>query len=129
MGSQTPSNEGVESKGNMTKEQEEQLRRSLYATLARQKAEHKIDSDSVEALASACVELFPELLEKTRVDALKEHFTYEHLPAHLQEVSKTVCELARHMIEVLPPGPELEAGLRRLLEAKDCFVRAKLQKR
>lgn len=30
------------------------------------------------------------------------------------------------MIEVLPDGPELTAGLRKLLEAKDCFVRASL---
>jgi hypothetical protein len=28
------------------------------------------------------------------------------------------------MIRDLPDGPELSAGLRKLLEAKDCFVRA-----
>jgi hypothetical protein len=28
------------------------------------------------------------------------------------------------MISTLPDGPELTAGLRKLLEAKDCFVRA-----
>lgn len=27
------------------------------------------------------------------------------------------------MIRELPDGPELTAGLRKLLEAKDCFVR------
>lgn len=56
------------------------------------------------------------------------YFNYEHLPAHLQEVSKPLGEVARLMSETLPPGPELQAGLRKLLEAKDCFVRAKVTK-
>ena len=53
-------------------------------------------------------------------------FAYEHLPPHLREVSQPVAELAQKMATELPPGPELSAGLRKLLEAKDCFVRAKL---
>lgn len=37
------------------------------------------------------------------------------------------CEaLAVIMIMELPDGPELTTGLRKLLEAKDCFVRAAL---
>ncbi len=37
------------------------------------------------------------------------------------------CEaLAALMVLELPDGPELTAGLRKLLEAKDCFVRAAL---
>lgn len=32
------------------------------------------------------------------------------------------------MVDQLPDGPELTAGLRKLLEAKDCFVRAALDK-
>jgi hypothetical protein len=51
-------------------------------------------------------------------------FKYEHLPEKLQAVSKPFCELARHMYETLPGGDELDAGLRKLLEAKDCAVRA-----
>jgi hypothetical protein len=53
-------------------------------------------------------------------------FEYEHLPARLQAVSKPCSDLAEAMIAVLPDGPELTAGLRKLLEAKDCFVRAAL---
>ena len=53
-------------------------------------------------------------------------FAYEHLPTHLQEVSKPIGELARQMDESLEEGPEKTAGLRKLLEAKDCLVRAKL---
>lgn len=51
-------------------------------------------------------------------------FEYDHLPERLQAVSKPVGDLAHAMVEVLPDGPELSAGLRKLLEAKDCFVRA-----
>lgn len=54
------------------------------------------------------------------------YFTYEHLPEHLQVVSKPIGELAKAMDESIPDGPEKSAGLRKLLEAKDCFVRAKL---
>jgi hypothetical protein len=54
------------------------------------------------------------------------YFSYEHLPENLQEVSKPIAELAKLMEETLPDGPEKSAGMRKLLEAKDCFVRAKL---
>lgn len=53
-------------------------------------------------------------------------FSYEHLPKHLQEVSKACYDLAHHMEDTLPDGPEKSAGMRKLLEAKDCFVRALL---
>lgn len=55
------------------------------------------------------------------------YFAYEHLPEKLQEVSKPVAELAKLMEETLPDGAEKSAGMRKLLEAKDCFVRAKLE--
>lgn len=54
------------------------------------------------------------------------YFEYAHLPPHLQEVSKPIGELAMLMEGSLPDGPEKSAGLRKLLEAKDCLVRAKL---
>lgn len=57
---------------------------------------------------------------------IMKHFGYAHLPAHLQEVSKPVGELAEKFAAELNDGPEKSAGLRKLLEAKDCFVRAKL---
>lgn len=53
-------------------------------------------------------------------------FTYQHLPAHLQAVSRPCAELAERMAEELPDGPELAFGLRQLLLAKDAFVRAAL---
>jgi len=53
-------------------------------------------------------------------------FQYDHLPRELQDVSKSVCILAEDMNEQLPDSAEKTAGLRKLLEAKDCFVRARL---
>lgn len=55
-----------------------------------------------------------------------QYFTYEHLKTPLREVSKECHDLAEQMVLQLPDGPELTTGLRKLLEAKDCFVRAAL---
>lgn len=55
---------------------------------------------------------------------LLQFFAFDHLPEHLQEISKPFSVLANHVCYRLPDGPELSAGLRKLLEAKDCFVRA-----
>ncbi|ELI9034568.1 hypothetical protein R4E38_10485 [Morganella morganii] len=57
---------------------------------------------------------------------IMKYFEYLHLPPHLQEVSKPIGDLAKQMDEQLPDGAEKSAGLRKLLEAKDCLVRAKL---
>lgn len=54
------------------------------------------------------------------------YFAWAHLPAHLQPISAECGALALTMVATLPDGPELTAGLRKLLEAKDCFVRAAL---
>ena len=59
----------------------------------------------------------------TNVD---KYFSYEHLPEKLQTISKPASELAKLMEELLPDGAEKSAGMRKLLEAKDCFVRAYL---
>jgi hypothetical protein len=55
------------------------------------------------------------------------YFEYKHLPEKLQVVSKPVGDLAQLMEAMLPDGPEKSAGMRKLLEAKDCFVRAALE--
>jgi hypothetical protein len=52
-------------------------------------------------------------------------FGYLHLPEHLQAVSKPFCDLA-HDLAFRLDGPEASACLRKLLEAKDCAVRAAL---
>lgn len=62
-------------------------------------------------------------------DYLLQFFTYAHLPEHLQAVSKPFCELAYQMVETLPSNPERTVALRKLLESKDCAVRALLFKK
>ena len=55
------------------------------------------------------------------------YFTYQHLPKELQQASQGLCDLAHQVDADLPDGAEKSAGLRKLLEAKDCFVRAALK--
>lgn len=55
------------------------------------------------------------------------YFEFSHLPERLQAVSKPLGELAKKFEDELPDGPEKSAGMRKLLEAKDCFVRAALE--
>lgn len=55
------------------------------------------------------------------------HFSFAHLPPHLQAISIPIAEVAQKMESDLPEGPEKEAGMRKLLEAKDCFVRARIE--
>lgn len=62
----------------------------------------------------------------TATTGLLRYFAWEHLPTQLQPTSQACARLAEHMVENLPDGPELTTGLRKLLEAKDCFVRAAL---
>ena len=62
------------------------------------------------------------------IDRMMQFFAYEHLPAHLQAVSRPFGELAKQIVETLPQNSERTAGLRKLLEAKDCAVRALLYK-
>ena len=55
-------------------------------------------------------------------------FTFDHLRDDLRPPSRACADLAQEMIGTLPDGPELSAGLRHLLEAKDAFVRAAITK-
>jgi len=53
-------------------------------------------------------------------------FEFGHLPEHLQAVSAGFFELACSLCALVEQGPERTVALRKLLEAKDCAVRAKL---
>jgi hypothetical protein len=52
------------------------------------------------------------------------YFYYAHLPEHLQTISIEFYKLMNLMDDMLMDSTEKEAGARKLLEAKDCFVRA-----
>ncbi len=53
-------------------------------------------------------------------------FAYEHLPVRLQPVSKIFHDAAQQLIDVTDgnDNSEVATSLRKLLEAKDCAVRA-----
>lgn len=51
-------------------------------------------------------------------------FNNDHLPSPLREISEPFKVMAWDMVRNLPYCPETSAGLRKLLEAKDCAVRA-----
>jgi hypothetical protein len=49
-----------------------------------------------------------------------------NLPVSVLPVANQIAIVADRMVESCPDGPELTTGLRKLLEAKDCFVRSAL---
>lgn len=59
---------------------------------------------------------------------IMQFFAFEHLPEHLQGVSKPFAMLAVMIVNTLPRNPERTVALRKLLEAKDAAVRARLAK-
>ena len=52
--------------------------------------------------------------------------SFAHLPPHLAATSAGFAELATRLVTDLKPGPERTVALRKLLEAKDCAVRQRL---
>jgi len=66
-------------------------------------------------------------MTRERPSHILRYFAYKHLPPHLQAVSSAFYALADEMDATLPDCAEKSAGLRKLLEAKDCFVRAALE--
>lgn len=60
--------------------------------------------------------------------SILKYFNYEHLPERLQLVSKPFHDLAHLMMKIIPVDDcEMMVGLRKLLEAKDCAVRAMIK--
>jgi hypothetical protein len=55
-------------------------------------------------------------------------FEFQHLPVGpIRAASAECAALARIFDDRLPESAEKTAGLRKLLEAKDCFVRATIE--
>jgi hypothetical protein len=55
---------------------------------------------------------------------MMQFFKYDHLKPEMQAVSKPFGDLAQKICDTLPDNPERTTALRKLLEAKDCAVRA-----
>lgn len=64
-------------------------------------------------------------IEKTGPTVL-DYFKYDHLPEKLQKISKPFSDLAHNIILNGGNYDETKMALRKLLEAKDCAVRAML---
>jgi hypothetical protein len=60
------------------------------------------------------------------MEPVLQFFAWGHLPERLQSVSKPFADLAENLVDTLPRNPERTVALRKLLEAKDAAVRAKL---
>lgn len=60
-------------------------------------------------------------------EPIAQFFSYSHLPPHLAAVSRGFAIMALLTLE-LPRNAERSAGLRKLIEAKDCAVRAAIAK-
>jgi hypothetical protein len=53
-------------------------------------------------------------------------FVWQHLPPALAVVSQPFAVLAHELVATLPRNPERTVALRKLLEARDAAVRARL---
>ena len=62
------------------------------------------------------------------MERILQFFSHEHLPERLAEISRPFSDLANEIVRMLPPNDECREALRKLLEAKDCAVRARLSK-
>lgn len=61
-------------------------------------------------------------------ERMMQFFNYNHLREDLQGTSMKFAGLAQWITDNLPQNPERTVALRKLLEAKDCAVRAQLYK-
>lgn len=66
--------------------------------------------------------------EKIKTDPILQFFAFSHLPTQLARISRHFALMANYVVDTLPRNPERTAALRKLLEAKDCAVRAQLYK-
>lgn len=62
------------------------------------------------------------------MDRMLQFFVTEHLPQHLRAISQPFADMAEWVVATLPSNAERTVALRKLLEAKDCAVRAQLYK-
>lgn len=84
----------------------------------------------VEYLSAINTRMFQVVLRATgnEQEPILQFFSYAHLPARLQAVSKPFGDLAHAIVVLLPRNPERTVALRKLLESKDAAVRASLMK-
>ena len=92
--------------------------------------QHAISLELAATAPDAATSIHPAPVEFTedelRTTPILRYFHYSHLPPHLQERSRPFAVQARNIMDTTPISAERTAGLRKLLECKDCIVRAAL---
>jgi hypothetical protein len=69
----------------------------------------------------------PEAKQALRdIEPILQFFGFAHLRDDLKRISEPFHDMAHMLVEVLPRNPERTTALRKLLEAKDCAIRASL---
>jgi len=61
-------------------------------------------------------------------EPLLQFFEYKHLPPRLQMISAPFHDMAHNLCNTIERNPERTMALRKLIEAKDCAVRAAIYK-
>jgi hypothetical protein len=64
--------------------------------------------------------------DKVNAERMLRWFEFAHLPLQLQETSARFWDIACQLVATIDAGPERTVALRKLLEAKDAAVRARL---
>ena len=85
-------------------------------------------ANAIEQMRPPHEDNFPGVEQEHR---LLEYFSYDHLPPGRRQVSEMFHDLARNIVNEAGSGTdmaELTAGLRKLLECKDCIVRCGIHK-
>ena len=96
----------------------------LYVTTTEDTEMSGCDPEDFETIAPENKESPGRKYRLEEINPIMKFFEYDHLPKELQAISMTICQAAHELNDKLPDSYEKLAGLRRLLEAKDCFVRA-----
>lgn len=79
------------------------------------------EAEYMDAVASTLEEV-----EKSSGERMLKYFRFRQLPFELKRHSMPFAKLAIGVVQSVTSSPERTAGLRKLLEAKDCIVRAAL---
>jgi hypothetical protein len=80
--------------------------------------EHQDDAELLDTLAEAIQDRHPSVRD------VAQWFAFGHLEGTARLTSSSVCRVAVSMLLTIEDSAELTVGLRKLLEAKDAFVRA-----
>lgn len=83
-------------------------------------------SDTLPEYARMEIEWKAEYGKRMSQDPVAPFFKYDHLPPALAAISKPFCDLAETIGTLVPMHQQRNVALQKLIEAKDCAVRAYL---